>query len=409
MRARGDTKVAASNATKTMGPGVNVDTRDDMLPPLPDPPWSSPGSVPTDPAALPVPRRALRWPRVVGIVGITIVFTLVALGAIASQVAVPWVAFEPGSASPADDRVEVTGAETFTPDGDILFLTVRVNRLNMLELVTKSRDTSIALVSERDYFGTSTPQESRRQSKDLMVRAKSNAELVALSELGYDAFENSGVRIESVAADSAADGKLEQFEVITSIDGQATTTPQELITILSTRAPGASVTLAVENADGSDKRDVTVTLGTRPDGKSGGFLGITTSQRVSEAKDLPVRIDIDSGSVGGNSAGLAFTLAIIDQLTPGSLTGKNRVAVTGTIELDESVGEVGGIPQKAVAARRAGAKYFLVPRSLEKEAQANAGDMKVIPVSNLREALDALASIGGNANELALSAPPKTR
>ena len=73
-----------------------------------------------------------RWPRLVGIAGASAVFTLLVLAAIASQVTVPWVAFEPGSASSAEDRVAVTGAATFVPDGDILFLTVRVNRLSLL-------------------------------------------------------------------------------------------------------------------------------------------------------------------------------------------------------------------------------------------------------------------------------------
>ena len=340
-----------------------------------------------------------------GTVGFTLIFTVLVLAAVATQISVPWVAIEPGSASPAEDRVSVTGAPTFAPDGDILFLTVRVNRLSLLELLTKSRDTAIDLVSERDYFGTSTPQQSRQQSKDLMVRAKSNAELVALSALGYQAFVNSGVRIESIEGGSAADGSLEQLEVITSVDGTATNTPQELITNLAGRAVGVSVTISVQRADESEKHDVTVTLGARPDGKTGGFLGIPPSQRVSEAKTLPVMIDIDSGNVGGNSAGLAFTVAIIDELTDGSLTGNNRVAVTGSIELDGSVGEVGGISQKVVAARRAGAKYFLVPRSLEAEAKKNPGELIIIPISNLKEALDALASIGGNANSLALTLP----
>jgi PDZ domain-containing protein len=342
-------------------------------------------------------------------VAATAVAVVVVLAAVASQISVPWVAFEPGSASPAEDRVDVVGAPVFPPDGDLFFLTVRVNRLSLLELLVKSRDRSVALVSEYDYFGDQTPQESRRQSRDLMVRAKSNAELVALSALGYDAFENTGVRVESIQADTAAVGKIEQFEIITAIDGTATATPQSLISILATKSPGETVTLSVEKADASSPRTVSVTLGTRTDGKSGGFLGITTSQRVSEARDLPVKITIDSGEVGGNSAGLAFTLAVIDELTQGSLTGKNRVAVTGTMELDGTVGEVGGVAQKVVAARRAGAKYFLVPRSLESEAKRNAGSMKVIPVSNLKDALDALASIGGNANDLNLDTTPKAR
>lgn len=382
-----------------------------MVPPPPEPLWSSPGSSPASPTILvppapPAPRRGLR---LVGVVLCSVLVTLVVLAGVASQITVPWVAFEPGAATPAEERVEVEGATTYDAKGELFFLTVRVNRLSLLELLVKSRDTSVALVSEHDYFGDQTPQESRQQSRDLMVRAKSNAELVALSALGYDAFENTGVRIESVQSDAAASGKLEQFDIVTAIDGTTTRTPTELISTLSTKSPGDTASLSVEKGDGSEPRTVSITLGARPDGKAGGFLGITTSQRVSEARNLPVKVDIDSGDVGGNSAGLAFTLAVIDEMTPGDLLGDNKVAVTGTMELDGSVGEVGGIAQKAVAARRAGAKYFLVPRSLENEAKRNAGSMKVIPVSNLAEALDALASIGGNARELTLQTTPKAK
>ena len=74
-----------------------------------------------------------------------------------------------------------------------------------------------------------------------------------------------------------------------------------------------------------------------------------------------MKVTVNSGDVGGPSAGLAYTLAIIDQLTPGSLTGGNTVAVTGTMELDGHVGEVGGVHQKTLAAIDAGATLMIVP------------------------------------------------
>ena len=83
--------------------------------------------------------------------------------------------------------------------------------------------------------------------------------------------------------------------------------------------------------------------------------------------------------MSGPSAGLAFTLTIIDKLSPGDLTGGKNVAVTGTIELDGTVGEVGGVPQKTAAAIDAGAKLFLVPSAEVREAKARAGSaMKVV-------------------------------
>ncbi len=86
--------------------------------------------------------------------------------------------------------------------------------------------------------------------------------------------------------------------------------------------------------------------------------------------DFPVDVKIDPGAVSGPSAGLAFTLTIIDELTPGSLTGGKKVAVTGTMDLGGNVGEVGGVPQKTAAALDAGAKLFLVPTPEVAQAKA---------------------------------------
>jgi PDZ domain-containing protein len=99
--------------------------------------------------------------------------------------------------------------------------------------------------------------------------------------------------------------------------------------------------------------------------------------------------------VSGPSAGLAFTLAIIDQLTPGSLTGGKKVAVTGAINDDGTVGPVGGVKQKAITARRAGAELMLVPSFEYKDARLRAGNMKVVAVDTVDDALRALERAGG--------------
>jgi len=116
--------------------------------------------------------------------------------------------------------------------------------------------------------------------------------------------------------------------------------------------------------------------------------------------DFPVDVEIDTGDVGGPSAGLAFTLGILDDLTPGELTGGEAVAVTGTISPDGTVGPVGGTGQKAAAVRNAGIDTFLVPTADYEDAEARAGDVHVVPVDNVDEALAALADLGGNGLDL---------
>jgi PDZ domain-containing protein len=112
--------------------------------------------------------------------------------------------------------------------------------------------------------------------------------------------------------------------------------------------------------------------------------------------DFPVDVTIETGLVGGPSAGLAFSLALIDELTPGELTGGQPVAVTGTIDAEGAVGVVGGVTQKTVTAKRAGAAAFLVPPEEEAEAKAHAGKMRIIPIRSLDEALAALEQLGGS-------------
>src|SRR5690606_14259653 len=123
--------------------------------------------------------------------------------------------------------------------------------------------------------------------------------------------------------------------------------------------------------------------------------------------DFPVEVEIDSGSVSGSSAGLAFSLAILDRLTPGMLTGGQKVAITGTIELDSSAGPIGGVRQKTEAAIRAGAVLMLVPDLEYEEALEAAGDrIEVRSVATFEEAIDALAELGGDPVPDDLALPP---
>ena len=118
---------------------------------------------------------------------------------------------------------------------------------------------------------------------------------------------------------------------------------------------------------------------------------------------LPFRATIDTDQIGGPSAGLAFTLTLIDRLSPGSLTGGQKVAVTGTIEDDGSVGAIGGLRQKVATVRRSGARFMLVPTAQGEdgldglvEARRAAGSaLEIVPVANLEEALAALVARGG--------------
>jgi PDZ domain-containing protein len=171
------------------------------------------------------------------------------------------------------------------------------------------------------------------------------------------------------------------------------------VAVIGKHDPGDTIEVTVERTPAGHRaaERVTreVTLGRRP-GTDQPLIGVLIETRV----DLPLDVTIDSGDVGGPSAGLAWTIGLLDRLTPGSITGGHRVAVTGEILEDGTVGEVGGVGQKAVAARQQGATLFLVPASEAARARANAGSMRVVGVHDVDDALDALTAIGGNADDL---------
>ena len=306
------------------------------------------------------------------------------------------VAFLPGDALTTSDRIEADGIEVYESDGEILVLTVSIDsELTVIDWIRSSLDDAIELRSRESVFGDRSNQEQRELNRHLMSSAKDTATIVALERLGLQAADFTGVLFVETVSGGPADGLLEGTDVILSIDGLPVTTVESLRAVLAELDPGTTATITVENAETQERRDVEIRLGTHPD-NGGAFIGVSGVTERVERSPLPFEIDISSGSVGGPSAGLAFTLLVLDVLTPGELTGGKRVAVTGSIGLDGSVGDVGGVAQKSAAARNAGAEIIIVPAALVDEARMGAGEVPVVGVENLEDALEALAARGGD-------------
>jgi PDZ domain-containing protein len=182
---------------------------------------------------------------------------------------------------------------------------------------------------------------------------------------------------------------------VVEVDGAPITTTDELVAAITAHDPGDDIELSVVPLQGGAPVDVTAELGHRAGEPDVAALGVQPVDRFRYG--FPFDIRIDTGKVGGPSAGLAFTLAILDRMTPGSLTGNDRTAVTGTIELDGSVGPVGGVRHKTEAAVSEGAKLFLVPpQEFEEAKEAARGRIAIEQVQTLDEALDALIAHGGD-------------
>jgi PDZ domain-containing protein len=347
-------------------------------------------------ADAPPARRPRIW--LAAVAAALLVSTLVG----AAVLPVPYVALRPGSARPVTEQVLVEGAPSYTPAESIAYTTVNVGGTTLLEAFVGWLDDEVDVVPEERVRGNRSAAENRRYNAQLMDTSKLVAIAVALEHLGHDVdIRTSGTVVRQIIEGSPAEGVLEVDDVIVAVDGQPVDRPDVIGALLQGGGPGAAHVLTVERPAGSSSR-VEVSLATiaAPDDEQRAVIGIAPEDRIT-GFDFPVDVTIDSGTVGGPSAGLAFTLAVLDVLTPGELTGGHRVAVTGTMSLDGTVGPVGGAAQKAITVRDAGYEVFLVPTDELKEVEATVGgDLRVIAVDTLAEALDALGSLGGNARTL---------
>jgi PDZ domain-containing protein len=323
--------------------------------------------------------------------GIATIVVLAVLTA-AAFVRVPYVIISPGDATALDDGVlRVDGAPTFPHAGELLYLTVAVSNRdpNLYRYLFAHLDGDASVQKREKVIGCAGYEESGRLARDQMEQSQDVAKAVALRRLGYDVPARPGrVQIIDVVCDGPSQGRLQLGDVIVAVDGTPLESAEQVRPLVVAHQPGDTAEFTVER-DGA-RETVRVRLGER-DGAA--FAGIATQDDIRH--EIPVDITIDTARVSGPSAGLAFSLAIIDDLTPGDLTGGGDVAVTGTIAEDGSVGVVGGVAQKAVTARRAGARLMIVPAEEVEDARAHAGAMKVVGVRTIDDALRALARAGG--------------
>ena len=340
----------------------------------------------------PVGRR-LRWGLGTGIA--LLVSTVIG----ASLVQIPYLAYAPGSATPLGRQVTVRGATAYLPEHPVAFTTVRAGRATVLEALTGWLDDQVDVVPVQAANGDRSDAEARRYNAQLMDTSKLTAIAVALRRLGHTVtIRTTGSVVRQIAPDTPAAKDLRLDDVIVAVDGELLDEPDRLGMLLQPGGPGASHTLTIERPAGSSRRiEVELETVAAPADPTRAVVGIAELEDRFVDFDLPFDVDIDTGDVGGPSAGLAFTLAVLDALTPGELTGGHRIAVTGTIALDGTVGPVGGGAQKAFGVRDAGYEVFLVPPAELAEVTDAVGErVRVIAVASLDEALAAIDSVGGD-------------
>lgn len=292
------------------------------------------------------------------------------------------------------DVVEISGADVDKTSGNLNMTTVAVRtKMTLAQALGRWLTTDDTLVPIEQVFPSGvSPEQVQEQNAAAFAASESNATSAAMKYLKRP--------METMVMDLSEKGPakdvLEVNDVITEVDGEKITVPADLSKKIQKHQPDETIKLKIMRH--SRLQEVEVKLADTPKeflpkGEKGprAFLGVTSV--AQPAGD--VRVTYNLNDIGGPSAGLMFSLAVVDKLSPGELTGGKFIAGTGTIDAEGKVGPIGGITHKIAAAADAGAKVFLVPEENCGEAvtipdSVKEKDIKLVKVDKLETAVEQL-------------------
>lgn len=289
--------------------------------------------------------------------------------------------------------IQVSGHPVYRDGGELRMTTVSVTRrdtrLGLLDLMGAWFDRDAAVYPRSAVYPDTSgnEQEDTTQGAVQMAGSQDIATAVAIKQLGLPVVQK--VEIAAVQPKAAADGHLQAHDLVLSVNGTQVNTSDAAVKAIQATPAGSPVKLTVLR----DGKQVEVSfLPGSKDGKP--YLGVS----VGMGYKLPFQVNVDiDPAIGGPSAGLMFSLAIYDTLTPGSMTNGKPIAGTGTISPDGSVGPIGGIQQKIPAAMHAGAQLFLVPADNCADAVgADHGSMRLVKVATMDSAVQSIETWAKN-------------
>jgi PDZ domain-containing protein len=317
---------------------------------------------------------------------------ILVFGVLLAVVTVPFVSLGPGptfntlGTYDGKEVVDIEGTEIKQTSGNLNMTTVaQRDDLTLGQALTLWMSGREQLVPHDLVYPPEKSRDEVDKANDAeFKKSEDSAEYAALSYLHYAPAVNVAV----VNDPGPAAGKLKAGDAIDAVDGTMVADLDQFTSILKNTKPGQQVVIDYRRRN-APAGTTTITLGSNPD-RDYGFLGVS----VQDAPWAPFTIDFNLANIGGPSAGLMFSLAVIDKLTTGDLNGSKFVAGTGTIDGDGKVGPIGGITHKMVAAQEAGATVFLVPAENCDEARSGGDDgMELIKVDTLATAVEALKTV----------------
>lgn len=279
--------------------------------------------------------------------------------------------------------VDVKAPKTFETDGQLNMTTVSVRtRMSLAQALGRWLTTDDTIVPIDTVMPPNVSEEDfRKANQQAFSRSESAATITAMDYLNIPV----QVKVAGVMEDSAAADVIKADDLIVAVDGKEVSEPSEVQEIVQGKKPGDTVKLRIERA--GKERNETITLKEHPDDAEIALLGITMTSTPGQGIDVTYNLQ----DIGGPSAGMMFSLAVIDKLSEKELTGGKFVAGTGTIAENGEVGPIGGIEHKVRAAQEAGAELFLAPtKNCEAATSRDYGDMAIAAVDNIDDAVSAM-------------------
>ena len=362
----------------------------------------------TAPSGEPRRRRRLRRAVVAGsfilVVALIAAVFLVPVNAVIEAPGTTWNVLDNGSSSD-QDVLKVSGTETYPTEGALRMTTVSVSGcpgypVTTADLIAAWFSADKRIVDRNEVCPQDQSAEQVEETgKAQMTASQDSAVIAALVETGKAGAMHLTVTEVTEQQTSTEIQAGDVLETITPQGGQTTTLASfsQLRELMTTIPEGTRVTLGVRRGD--QKASAALTTIAPQEGTTGSLLGLSLKISV----DSPVEATFGLSDVGGPSAGMMFALGVVDEITPGSLTGGKDISGTGTIDMTGQVGPIGGIQQKMAGARESGSTFFLAPASNCNEVTGHEPKgMQVFAVNTLHEAVAATEAIAsGNTSGLA--------
>ena len=301
--------------------------------------------------------------------------------------------FLPDRAHALAPLVHVSGERPASANGGIYFVDVRFRKARLLEdLLKRPLASGATLEPARNVLGGATESQQRTIDLNEMEASQKIAAALALNRIGYHvAIHLPQIEIEGVSRGAPVARVLRPHDRLLAVDGPRVFTLGKLHEVIASHRPGERLLLRFSRH--GVVRTATVKAISDPSHPGDTVLGILVQEVGGGPGKLPIKVRIDTGGVGGPSAGLAFALDLMQELGRDVDRGY-KVAATGELALDGTVVPIGAVKQKAIGAKEAGVDVFLVPAgSNAREARKYAGGLKIIPVKSFPQALLELATL----------------